>query len=288
MKFAICNEIFQEWELEQQFAVAAELGYDAIEVAPFTIADDVRDITPAQRDGLRDLAARHGLQIAGIHWVLVGPEGLHITSPDEAVRARTRDYLCDLVQFGHDIGGQVMVVGSPKQRSYDMGVRRTEAWRWFAEAMAACASIPEAEGFTVCVEPLASSGTNLINRAVEARQMVSEIGLRNVRVILDVNSMWHEEESIPQAIRQTADLLAHFHANDPNQRGPGTGEVDFGPIMSALLAVNYQGYVSVEVFDFSIEPREHAAGSLTYLREELAAEGPNAEHPAPSGVKAQS
>ena len=272
MRFALCNEMLKEWPLAEQFRLAAEMGYDALEIAPFTLADDVREISAAQRRELRDLADGSGLQIAGIHWVLVGPEGLQITSPEAAVRERTRAYLRELVRFGAEIGGRVMVVGSPKQRSYEQGQRRADAWRWFAEAMADCAALPGAEGFTVCVEPLLSSATNLINRAVEARRMVTEIGAANVRVILDVNSMWHEEDSIPQAIRDTAGSLAHFHANDPNQRGPGTGAVEFGPILAALRAIGYEAYASVEVFDFGPDPREHAAESLRYLRQTLAKE----------------
>jgi len=272
MRFALCNEILKEFPLAEQFALAAEMGYDALEIAPFTLAGDVRDISAAQRRELRALADGSGLRIAGIHWVLVGPEGLHLTSPDPAIRERTREYLRELVRFGVEIGGAVMVVGSPKQRSYEQGTRRADAWRWFAEALADCAAIPEAKDFTICVEPLLSAATNLINRAREARLMVTEIGAPNVRVILDVNSMWHEEASLPQAIRDTAQLLGHFHANDPNQRGPGTGTVEFAPILTALRGIPYRGYVSVEVFDFSLDAREHAAGSLRYLRQEPAEE----------------
>ena len=47
MKFAICNEMFHEveWEIEKQFEVAAETGFDGIEIAPFTLAGSVHEIT---------------------------------------------------------------------------------------------------------------------------------------------------------------------------------------------------------------------------------------------------
>jgi len=269
MRFGICNEIFQDFPLEEQFAAAARIGYDAIEVAPFTLAPRVTDITAEQRRRVVALAEENGLEVAGIHWVLVGPDGLHITSPDAEVRRRTIAYLCELVRFGCDIGGRVMVVGSPKQRNILPGVNPEEARKWFAEALAEAASVPGAEGFQVCIEPLLSEATNMITNAAEARAMAERINLPNVGVILDVNSMSHEESDLPEAIRATKGWLRHFHANDPNQRGPGWGEVDYRPVLRALLDIGYEGYVSVEVFDFTVDPIEHAEKSLSYLREML-------------------
>jgi sugar phosphate isomerase/epimerase len=270
MKFAICNEIFQEFPLGAQFALAQRIGYDAVEIAPFTLQKHVTEITPEQRQQITALAAQHKLEVAGIHWVLVGPDDLHITSPDADIRSRTKQYLCDLVRFGCDVGGRVMVLGSPKQRDILPGVEPEDARAWFAEAVAEAAQVPGAGSFQLCIEPLLSSATNMITTAAEACEMADRIGLPNVGVILDVNSMSHEETDLPAAIRASQRHLRHFHANDPCQRGPGWGEVDFRPLFEALLDIGYSGYVSVEVFDFSLDPIEHAEKSLEYLQATLA------------------
>ncbi|MGQ9730391.1 MAG: sugar phosphate isomerase/epimerase family protein [Candidatus Zipacnadales bacterium] len=271
MKFAICNEIFQGFSLEDQFATAKRLGYEAVEIAPFTIERHVTDIDLRQRERVLALAEEWGLEIAGIHWVLVGPEGLHLTSPDAQVRDRTVHYLCELVRFGVDIGGKVMVLGSPQQRNVLPGVDPEQAKAWFAQAIAKAASVPGAENFTICIEPLSSQITNLITNAAEAREMAHRINLPNVGVILDVNAMSHDEDDLPATIRATKAYLRHFHANDPSQRGPGWGDMDFHPVLEALLEIGYAGYVSVEVFDFTLDPVEHAEKSLVYLRETLEA-----------------
>src|ERR1700687_1221333 len=103
MKFAICNEIFQGWKIEDVFAYAAKLGYDGVEIAPFTLGDSVTDIPAAERKRLREAAAQNGVEIAGIHWVLVKPEGLYINHPDEKIRKRTADYFCALTDFCADL-----------------------------------------------------------------------------------------------------------------------------------------------------------------------------------------
>src|SRR5205823_1607845 len=120
--FAICNEIFREWAIEDVFACAAKIGYHAVEIAPFTLANSVTEISSSERRRIRDSAARHGVQIAGLHWLLVKPEGLYINHPESSIRSRTAWYFCDLVQCCADIGGKVIVAGSPKQRNILPGI----------------------------------------------------------------------------------------------------------------------------------------------------------------------
>src|SRR5437016_1759314 len=116
MKFGICNEIFQGWKIEDTLGYAAKLGYAAVEIAPFTLANSVNEISAGDRLKIREAAARSGIEIAGIHWVLVKPEGLHLNHPDPGIRIQTANYFRALVDFCADLGGAVMVVGSPKQR----------------------------------------------------------------------------------------------------------------------------------------------------------------------------
>jgi sugar phosphate isomerase/epimerase len=270
MTFCICNEIFQDLPLERQFAAAAECGYGAIEIAPFTLAPSVTEVPAAERSRLVRLAEQNGLAIAGIHWVLVGPEGLHVTTSDAEVRARTVAYLKDLVRFAHDIGGSVIVFGSPAQRNVMEGVTVAQAKARFAEAIRECMSIPEAAGVRFCVEPLTSAITNLFTRAEEVREFLRHLDDPRVRLILDCRSMSAEEDDLPATIRASREFLAHVHANDDNDLGPGYGSIDFRGIAGALRDIQYDGYVSVEVFDFSHDAMEMATRSLQTLREAFA------------------
>ena len=273
MKFAICNEMFHEveWEIEKQFEVAAETGFDGIEIAPFTLAGSVHEITQEQRERIRNAAANSGVAACGIHWLLSGTTGLHVTDPDPEVRARTLAYCEDLVRFGLEIGAEYQVVGSPAQRACKEGVTYHEAWEWFKEAMIACANVDGAKDFRVCIEPLApSTNNNFLFNHHEVIQMCKEINLPNVGVILDTYSGLQTESDLPAAIRETDELLLHYHCNDLNKRAPGWGDVDFRPFMKALLDINYQHYASIEVFDFEPEPYEHASKGLETLKEAVA------------------
>lgn len=266
MKFAICNEIFKGWKLDNTFAYTKRLGYSAVEIAPFTLADSVTLISGAERQKIRDSAARIGIEIAGIHWVLVKPEGLYINHTDATIRERTSDYFRELVDFCADIGGKVIVVGSPKQRNVMPGVAPEQAREWAAATFQAAVAQAAVRHVTICFEPLGPAETNFINTAADAIRFVQQLSSANFQIILDVKAMCTESKPIPQIIHESFPHFAHFHANDKNLKGPGFGDVDFKPIAAALKQVGYNGYVSVEVFNFDEGPEVIATKSLEYLQ----------------------
>ncbi len=265
-RFAFCNEFCGEMPLEQVFSLAARLGYDGVEIAPFTLAETVADIRPEQRRKIADSAAAAGIEIAGLHWLLVSPGGLYINHPhDPELRRRTVEYLIELIDFCADIGGKILVFGSPKQRNVLPGASFEETWDHTVTAFRRCMPQAAARNVTVCIEPLSPRETNFITNHRQAIQLVQAVASPNFRMILDVKAMCSETLPIPQIIRESAPYLAHFHANDPNLRGPGFGDLDFRPILQALLDIDYRGFVSVEVFNFEPDGETIARKSLETL-----------------------
>ena len=270
MKFSICNEIFQGWKIDDVFTYAGKIGYQAVEIAPFTLANSVTDIPAEERQRIRQSAARAGIEISGIHWVLVKPEGLHVNHPERQLREKTAAYFCALVNFCGDLGGKVMVVGSPKQRNILPGVSAEQAWEWATQTFKPAVHEAEQRGVTICFEPLAPTETNFINTAADALRFVQQLQSPGFKIILDVKAMCSESKSIPQIIEESWPHFAHFHANDRNFKGPGFGDVDFKPIASALKRTGYSGYVSVEVFKFEEGPEVIASKSIDYLKKSFA------------------
>ena len=266
MKFAICNEFCNGWPVEEVFRLAADIGYDGVEIAPFTLANSVTQIPPARREEIRRSAEIAEVEIVGLHWLLVKPEGLYINHPDEKIREMTCSYFMELIKFCADVGGKVMVIGSPKQRNVYPGLPKRKAWAYLKATFQRCAAFAQEKGVALCIEPLGSTDTNLINTHDEAIQMITEVNNPNFRLILDVKAMCDETWPIPDIIRDAKPYLAHVHANDANRRGPGFGETDFVPIMTALKKIGYSGYVSVEVFDFKPDPETIASKSYEYLK----------------------
>jgi sugar phosphate isomerase/epimerase len=267
MKFGICNEIFKEWnDTARTIDYVKEAGYDGLEVAPFTLSQYVTDISEGVRKSIVKQAEAADLDILGIHWVLVGPDDMHLTSPDDDMRARTAQYLIDLAHFCGDIGGKVMIFGSPKQRNVLDGVTYDQAFDYAVEVFERALPTCEERDVTICMEPLTHLETNFCDTAEKAVQLIERINHAKFRLLLDTKAMTFEEDGRPATIRKYAKHLAHYHANDENLNGPGWGDVDFGPIFEALRDVGYEDYVSVEVFKFEPGPEAIATKSLEYLK----------------------
>ncbi len=271
MRFAICNEQFEGWEFDRVCRFVSRVGYEGLEVAPFTLAPSITDVSPQRRAELRLQADDAGVEIFGLHWLLAKTEGLYLTSPDASVRQRTAAYLGSLAEACHDFGGTLMVFGSPKQRSLLPGVSSDQAYEWAAETFRSAMPVIAGCGVTLCMEPLSPAETDFVNTCADGLRLAAMVNHPNFVLHLDVKAMSSEATPVPELIRRHGGSAGHFHANDANLRGPGFGPIDFVPIFRALRDAGYNRWVSVEVFDYTPDPETIARQSIDYMQRCLAA-----------------
>jgi sugar phosphate isomerase/epimerase len=270
IKLGICNELFEDWEFGRVCRVVKDLGYEGLEIAPFTLAPRITDVSPARRRELRAMVEDAGLRTIGLHWLLAKTEGLYLTTPDPKVRRATSEYLIALAEATRDLGGTLMVLGSPKQRSLLPGVDSGQAAGYAVEVFNQIMPAIGATGIDLCLEPLGPADTDFINSCAEAMVLIRQVDNPHFKLHLDVKAQSTERgATVPELIGRYARYAGHFHAQDFNLRGPGMGEVDFGPIMSALVDAEYDGWASVEVFDFSPGAEETARRSIACLKRAL-------------------
>jgi D-psicose/D-tagatose/L-ribulose 3-epimerase len=269
MMISLCSEVLRELDFAAQCALAKGLGYDGLEIAPFTLSDDPARLSAQRRAELRTIAAGHGLAITGLHYLLLAPEGLSITSPDAAVRRRTTSVMRALIELCADLGGQVLVHGSPKQRTIAPGQTADEALARASACFAAIANDAEQAGLTYCIEALAPPEAELINDIEQAATIVDAIGSPAVRTMIDTCAAGRSERApLPELIERwlPTGKVAHIHLSDPNRRGPGQGDLRFGPILLALKSQAYSGICSVEPFVYQPDGPTCAARAIGYLR----------------------
>ena len=251
MKLAICQELFENTPWKEQCRIIADIGYTGIEVAPFSIADDLFAVSAQQLATMKSVATEHGLQVIGLHWLLAKTEGLYLTSPDPAVQQRTVEYLGLLARTCAALGGTVLVFGSPQQRNLLPGVSAEQALDIATDVFRKAMPEISACGAKLCMEPLTSKETDFINTCSAAAELIERVDHSDFVLHQDVKAMLGaESESVESLIHKFRNLCGHFHVNDTNLLGPGMGDTDFRPILTALRDVNYDGWVSVEVFDY--------------------------------------
>ncbi len=271
IRLGICNELFEGWDFAEVCRVVKSLGYDGLEIAPFTLAPRIVDVTPARRSELRSMVEDAGLATIGLHWLLAKTEGYYLTTPNDAIRRKTADYLVALAEATRDLGGSLMVLGSPKQRDLLPGVTFDEAADYAVEVFDRIMPAISSFGVDLCLEPLAPSETNFLNTCDQTEALIARVGHPNLKLHMDVKAQSGEVgRTVPGLIAQHAARAGHFHAQDTNLKGPGMGDVDFGPILKSLVASGYDRWVSVEVFDFSPGAEEIAGQSIACLKRELA------------------
>jgi sugar phosphate isomerase/epimerase len=267
MKFGICNELFENWDFADVCRSAKAIGYDGLEIAPFTLAPLITDVSPARKAELYNAMADEGLECIGLHWLLAKTEGFYLTTPDKAVRDKTLEYLKALTHATADLSGKIMVFGSPKQRDLLPGVSYEDALGYAEDVFARLTPTLAERGVTLCLEPLAPSETNFLNTIDQANVLISRVNHPNFKLHLDVKAQSSEPgTTVPDLWRKHGAEARHAHAQDVNLKGPGMGEVAFGPIVQALAESGYPGYLSVEVFDFTPGAEETARISLKTLR----------------------
>jgi sugar phosphate isomerase/epimerase len=266
-KFAMCNETFEGWPFGKVCRFVASCGYTGLEIAPFTIAQYVTEVPARRRARLRQLMEDAGLECAGLHWLLAKTEGFHLTHPDAEIRKKTADYLIELAKFCADLGGDIMIFGSPKQRDLLEGVSRDQGMAFAAEVFRAAMPTLEELGVTLALEPLGDKETNFLPFASDAVELAEMVDSPRCQIMLDCKAMIHEAEPIPALIRRHQSWIKHFHANDPNLRGPGMGDMDFVPIFQALAEIKFDRWVSVEVFDYTPGAEALAKESIAYMKQ---------------------
>jgi sugar phosphate isomerase/epimerase len=250
MKLAVCNEFFEGWKIENVFNYAAEIGCQGVEIAPFTLAQNVNRISSTRRNRIRKAAEKAGVEIVGLHWLLASPKGMYLTHPEKSIRLKTQDYIKSLINFCGDLGGSVMIHGSPAQRNIQEGWNREECWKYAVDVFSACTREMKKNNVTYCIEALTSKETNIINSIGEAKKMIAEVDHPNFQTMVDTKAAVAENKS---------------HV-DVNLRGPGFGDLKFASILQALKDRHYAGYISVEVFNFKPDPQTIAARSIGYLK----------------------
>jgi len=267
MRIALCNEVLADLPLAEQCRTAAAMGYDGLELAPFTLAEDPTRMSDAEIAVVRRVVEDHGLVVTGLHWLLVKPSGLSLTDPDPGVGARTDAALAALVDLCAGLGGRVLVHGSPAQRPAGADPARARAVA--VDRLGSVAERASAAGVTYCLEPISADECDFVNLVAEAAAIVEEVADPALRTMIDTGHAARGEAEPVEALAARwlpSGMLAHFQLNDRNRLGPGQGADRFGPLLRLLRDTGWPHPLAVEPMRYIPDGPGCAARAIGYLR----------------------
>ena len=270
---AICNEAFKGWDFRESCKTIRAAGYTGIEIAPFTLAEDPATVTAAQRREYRDIILSEDLEYIGIHWLMVSPKGLHVTTPDDAIRARSWQHIRTLIDLCADLmggSGGLMIFGSPQQRTSTGGLTRAEATKHFVDGIVSVAPQAEARGVTILIEALPSAHSDVVSSLEEAASLVDQINSPSIRTMFDVHNAIEETEPHEVLVDRYYDKIRHIHVQELDGGHCGTGNYDFKPLFETLARRGYEGWISLEAFNFDAGATAIANESLRHLEKVIA------------------
>jgi D-psicose/D-tagatose/L-ribulose 3-epimerase len=254
-RYALCSEIVKEFSWAEQCRIIGDAGYDGVEIAPFTLVrEGVEEITAAVRRDMVNQMKDSGIVCAGLHWLFVPPpQGLHFTTPDQSLRQRSVDYLDRLIDFCGDMGGEVMVFGSPAQRATSGGLSISEAMNYFSEGLSKVAGHANDRNVHILIESLPRSQTDVVNTLADAMTLVKKIDHPNISTMFDYHNTEDETEPLPGLIEKYIGYIRHVHVQnmDGTLIKPGLVPEGIIEILRTLKRARYDKWISTEVFDFT-------------------------------------
>ena len=137
-----------------------------------------------------------------------------------------------------------------------------EAWTHLIEGINEC--LKKSSDMILMIEPEPGMFIETTDQAIK---LIEEISDQRLALNLDIGHVVCCEDDHLAKIKNACRYTKHMHIEDIAGRVhkhliPGTGDIDFEGLFSVLIEEDYQGFVSVELYD-------HASVYVTALRESI-------------------
>jgi len=242
--------------LPEAFAMAAELGFDAVEL----FLPDPYFVSVKQ---VESLATIHGLKIAAVGTGAgMLRHGLSITDPSEELREKALHFVLSMIDFGAHFKAPA-ILGSMQGKSTG-----PDSVEHLVAGLRRCSDAAEVHGVPFLYEPLNRYETNFFNRLGDAKRFLEVHGLDNVALLADLFHMNIEETNLAATIREAGPRIGHVHYADSNRQAMGFGHTDHKQVIAALQDISYSGYLSAEIFPLP-DPETAARQTISSVRSVL-------------------
>ena len=173
-----------------------------------------------------------------------------IASDNSEVRINGINALKKAIEITSIMGSSILsgVIHCAWGISKSKGKNKQDKYKYTSDSIKETTSILENKKIKLGIEPLNRYETDFINTVDEGLQLCSLVNHSNVGLLLDVYHMNIEEKDISKSIIKAKNKLFHFHVAENDRGIPGTGSIKWEKIFNALKEINYDEYVTLEMF----------------------------------------
>ena len=279
LRYGYITNGFADHSFEQVIEILSGIGYAGVGV---TLDHVHLDPFLAREDRVGELAAL--LKEASLEVVIetgaryyLDPRKKHepsMVSPDGDGRERRIAYYQRSIEIASLLGAPVVSLWSGVAAA---GEEEERNWGRLLDGLTRVLEVAASHGIIIGFEPEPGM---FIEDVADWRELRSRLDHPALGLTLDLGHLAvTEEDPLERAIVEEAEHLVNVHVDDVRERRHehlplGEGEIDFPPLLSALVDCGYKGLALVELSRHSHVAPEVSRRSLEFLREaESALEG---------------
>jgi sugar phosphate isomerase/epimerase len=272
-KLAFSTNAYLRFSFSEAMRRLAAIGYTGVEIMA-----DVPHAWPAflleeQKQGLRDSLKKNKLAISNINAFMMHaindsrqrywhPSWIE---PDRHYRQIRIDHTMRALTLAKEIGAPNITTepGGP----VEPGGSWSAALKLFVEGLKPVLDHAEKEGVLLLVEP--EPGL-LVETCDQFLELMQHLDSPAVGMNFDIGHAYCVGDEPATSIPRVAKHIRHFHLEDiaatrvHHHLIPGEGAIDFAATLKAIRALNYQGWITIELYPYVDDP--DAAATLALQR----------------------
>jgi sugar phosphate isomerase/epimerase len=267
-KLAVSNIAWNQQQEAEVLEALSQLEINALEVAPSVVWPNWQGASEEAAVQYRKQLEQRGFQIVAMQAILFAKPEATLFENNQ-INQKFVDHMRYVARLAHGLQAKAVVFGAPKNRRRGDLPLET-AMQLAAQCFAELGSYYFEQGSCLCIEANPTQyECDFITNSFDAVQLVEMAQSKGLQLHLDSACMTLAGEDIPAAFANGKKHLRHFHASEPQLANFDQPTIDHRPIAQQLAAVEFPGFVSIEMRQTSTESIKNACNFVysAYLKE---------------------
>jgi len=242
MKLSCVDVIAPGFEIEEKFKNLEKYGFEGIE---FWLMEE--DDLKAKTKEINELVESYKIKPSSV--VVSGPASVSPLDSEEAAKTRCK-LIKDSLRVAADINAVTFFAVEEGPQSvvpiFEKPTPNEFEKKLLIDMIKDAGKYAMDVGAILTLEPVNRYENHFFNTVESAIQICEEVGIDNVKIMVDSCELNIEEKNISETIEKAGDYIYHVHLAENNRLLPGYGHIDFKSIFKSLKKIGYKRYMALE------------------------------------------